>query len=237
MIKKLFVAAALAACLTPMLAQAASDTDRVKSLVKQKMNIEATSVKRLPIGLYEVVANRSLLYVDKDVKFLVAGHIFDIVTQKNLTQERLDELSRIDIAALPLEQAIKTTHGKGERTLYLFADPYCTFCQRLEKTLRNLENVTIYTFITPVMNSTEMVKRIYCSPDPQQAWYDWILDQKEPPALSSSCKDTRGEKNAELFDKFGMEGLPTMYFSDGYRLEGAASLQEIEARLKAVKAR
>ncbi len=233
--KKTLLLALVSAFMIPALSHAAPDTDRVKTLVKQKMNIEATSVKKLPVGLYEVVANRSLLYVDKDVKFLFAGHIFDIASQKNLTQEHLDDLSRIDIKSLPLDQALKTTHGKGERKLYVFADPFCSFCQRLEKTLQNLENVTIYTFVAPLMNSEEMVKRILCSPDPQLAWDNWMLDQKEPPALSSQCKTTIGEKNMELFNQFGMEGLPTMYFEDGYRLEGAVSLQEIEARFAAIK--
>lgn len=232
--KSLFVAL-LSALMIPALSHAAPDTDRVKTLVKQNMNIEATSVKKLPMGLYEVVANRSLLYVDKDVKYLFAGHIFDIASQKNLTQTRLDDLSRIDIKSLPLDQALKTTHGKGERKLYVFADPFCSFCQRLEKTLQNLENVTIYTFVAPLMNSDEMVKRILCAPDPQLAWDNWMLDQKEPPALSSQCKTKIGEKNMELFNQFGMEGLPTMYFEDGYRLEGAVSLQEIEARFAAIK--
>ena len=212
--KSLFVAL-LSALMIPALSHAAPDTDRVKTLVKQNMNIEATSVKKLPMGLYEVVANRSLLYVDKDVKYLFAGHIFDIASQKNLTQTRLDDLSRIDIKSLPLDQALKTTHGKGERKLYVFADPFCSFCQRLEKTLQNLENVTIYTFVAPLMNSDEMVKRILCALDPQLAWDNWMLDQKEPPALSSQCKTKIGEKNMELFNQFGMEGLPTMYFEDG----------------------
>ena len=38
-----------------------------------------------------------------------------------------------------------------------------------------------------------------------------------------------------LFNRFGLEGLPTMYFDDGYRLEGAVSLEEIEKRFKEVK--
>ena len=224
--------------ITPLLAIASvafaapSDTDRVKALVKQKMNIEATTAKRLPMGLYEVVADRNLLYVDKDVKFLFAGHIYDIANQKDLTQARLDDLSRIDIKGLPLNQALKTVHGKGERNLYLFADPYCSFCQKLEHTLIELDNVTIYTFVTPLMNSAAMVDRILCAPNPEKAWEDWMINQKEPPQLPKNCKPENGNKNMILFNRFGLEGLPTMYFDDGYRLEGAASLEEIEQRLK-----
>lgn len=221
--------------LLPTLALASADTDRVKNLVKQRLNMEPTSVKVLPVGLYEVVtSNHSLLYVDKDVKFLVAGHVFDIATQKDLTQARLDELSRIDIKTLPLDQALKTVHGKGTRNLYVFADPYCGYCQRLEKTLKSLDDVTIYTFVTPLLNSEAMVNRILCAPNPNQAWENWMLENKEPPALDASCKKT-GKKNYELFERLGLEGAPAMYFDDGNRLEGAASLEEIEARFKKIK--
>lgn len=233
--KKSILFASLLIAFTSLATAAPSDTDRVKVLVKQKMNIEATSARRLPMGLYEVVADRNLLYVDKDVKFLFAGHIYDITGQKDLTQARLDELSRIDIKNLPLEQAIKTVKGDGSRNLYLFADPYCSFCQRLEHTLADLDNVTIYTFITPLMNSSAMVNRIFCAPDPAKAWDDWMINQKEPPALPKDCKPTTGDKNLVLFNRFGLEGLPTMYFDDGYRLEGAMGLEEIEKRLNSAK--
>ena len=83
---KTLVCSLLSLALMPAFVNAATDTDRVKVLVKQKMSIEADSVTRLPSGLYEVVADRNLLYVDKDVKYFFSGYIFDIATQKNLTR-------------------------------------------------------------------------------------------------------------------------------------------------------
>ena len=217
----------------PAIAFSSVEEDKVKTLVKQRLQLEATSVKALPIGLFEVVTtNHSLLYVDKNVKFLVAGHIFDVATQKDLTQARLDELSRIDVKSLPLSQAIKTVHGNGKRNLYVFADPYCGYCQRLEKTLKTLDNVTIYTFVTPLLNSESMVNRILCASDPSLAWENWMLENKEPPLLDPKCSNTAGKKNYELFERLGLEGAPCMYFDDGYRLEGAVTLEEIEARFK-----
>ena len=62
-----------------------------------------------------------------------------------------------------------------------------------------------------------------------------MLEQKEPPELPKNCKTDTGNKNMILFNRFGLEGLPTMYFDDGYRLEGAVSLEEIEKRFKEVK--
>ena len=169
----------------------------------------------------------------KEAEAVTVDAIFG--TQKNLTQERLDELSRIDIASLPLDQALKTVHGKGQRNIYVFADPYCGFCGRLEETLKTVDNVTIYTFVTPLLNSSAMVDRIYCAAEPEKAWDDWMLSKKEPPQLPANCKNTNGEKNLLLFNRLGMQGAPCMYFDDGYRLEGAVSKEEILARLREVE--
>ena len=229
------LAALVSSALPAFAADLPADAQRVKSLVKQNMNISADSVKKLPVGLYEVVANRNIIYVDKDVKFLVAGHIYDIATQRDLTQQRLDELSTIDTKQLPLQQAIKTVKGNGKRVLYTFSDPYCSYCQRLERTLETLDNVTIYTFVMPLLNSGEMVDRIYCSADPKKAWHEWMLDHKEPAQKTKNCQVDYGNKNAELVEKFGITGAPTMYFADGFRMEGAVSKEEIEAKFATLK--
>ena len=212
-----------------------ADAQRVKALVKQKMNIDATLVRKLPVGLYEVVVNRNLVYVDKDVKFFVAGEIYDIASQRNLTQIRRDELAKIDPGTLPVSQAIKTIKGNGQRVLYTFSDPFCSYCQRLERTLQTLDNVTIYTFVVPLLNSDAMVERIFCSTNPNKAWHDWMLEHKEPAEKNKSCQTSTTVLNAALINQLGIEGVPVIYFKDGSRLEGAVSKDEIEQKLASLK--
>lgn len=234
--KKVALLTALS-CLTlsAIAADLPADAKRVKALVKQKMNIDATLVRQLPIGLYEVVVNRNLVYVDKDVKFFVAGEIYDIASQRNLTQMRRDELAKIDPATLPIAQAIKTVKGNGQRVLYTFSDPFCSYCQRLERTLQTLDNVTIYTFVVPLLNSDAMVERIFCAPNPNKAWHDWMLDHKEPEEKSKNCQTSTHVQNAALVNQLGIEGVPVIYFKDGSRLEGAVSKETIEEKLASLK--
>lgn len=216
-------------------AELPSDAQRVKTLVKQKMNIDATLVRKLPVGLYEVVVNRNLVYVDKDVKFFVAGDIYDIASQRNLSQMRRDELSKIDPATLPIEQALKTVKGDGKRVLYTFSDPFCSYCQRLERTLESLDNVTIYTFVIPLLNSEAMVERIFCSSNPTKVWHDWMLEHKEPVEKSKDCQTKTPSLNAQLVNQLGIEGAPTIYFADGSRMEGAVSKETIEEKFATIK--
>ncbi|HAW45458.1 MAG TPA: hypothetical protein DCW60_03805 [Sutterella sp.] len=205
---------------------------RVQNLVKQKMSVEAASVKKTPFGLYEVVIGRQPVYVDADVKFVISGHVFDVVTQKDLTQARIDELSFINIGDLPLKQALVTKKGNGSHVLYHFADPYCSFCKQLEKTLVTLDNVTIYSFVSPVLDSQEMVARILSADNPQKAWRDWMLRAKEPPKAKTKAGNDWMKANENLVNRLSIDAVPLLFFKDGLRLEGAVSKDEIEAKFK-----
>ena len=71
-------------------------------------------------------------------------------TQQDLTQQRIDELNKVNFSELPLKDAIKEVRGKGQRKLVVFSDPDCPYCKKLERDLPRLDNVTIYTFPFPL---------------------------------------------------------------------------------------
>lgn len=229
--KKILQCALLCVLASSAFATPDAESTKVQSLINQRMHFQADSVRKLPIGLYEVVVQGQIVYVDPAVKFFINGPIIDIQNGRNLTQERLDELAQIDVSKLPLDQALKTVRGNGKRVIYTFSDPHCGYCQRLEQTLEKLDNVTIYSFVVPLMNSEDMVNRIYCSRNPTQAWHDWMLKRIEP-AKTDSCQSPMVKKNAELITHMGINSAPNSYFSDGSRLEGAVSLEEIEKKFK-----
>ena len=61
------------------------------------------------------------------------------------------EDQRVDFASLPFDHAIMTVQGNGSRKLAVFADPYCPYCRTLERRLSELSDVTIYTFLFPIL--------------------------------------------------------------------------------------
>jgi len=103
-------------------------------------------------GLYEVFMGGQIIYTDEKFSFLIAeGHIVDPKTKKDLTGERLEDLTKVDFSSLPLNSAIKIVKGDGSRKLVVFADVDCPFCKRLEQNeFTHLNNVTIYTFLFPI---------------------------------------------------------------------------------------
>ena len=201
-----------------------------------KMHVQ--SVAKTPYaGLYEVFLDGQIIYTDEKFSFLIAeGRLVDPKNKRDITSERLEELTRVDFSALPLNQAVKVVKGNGSRKLVVFSDPDCPFCKRLEQNeLSGITDVTIYTFLFPLEqlhpDAGNKSKAIWCAPNRAQAWENWIL-RGQLAQGSTSC-ETPLAKNAALGKKIAITSTPTLIFSDGRRMLGAYPAQEIEKALDA----
>ena len=98
-----------------------------------KFKIESV-IKTPYTGLYEVFMGGQIIYTDEKLTFLIAeGRLVDPKTKKDITGERMEELTKIDFNSLPLDQAIKVVKGNGSRKLVVFSDVDCPYCKRLEQ--------------------------------------------------------------------------------------------------------
>ena len=220
---------------------AAADPGRVKKAMEEFIGGPAVeSVARTPYGgLYEVVLkNGELVYTDDKVSFIVSGNVIDTKTRRDVTEARLTQLANIDFASLPLDQAIKQVRGNGKRVIASFEDPNCGFCKKLGKELAQLNDVTVYTFLYPILgpDSTEKSRNIWCAKDRAKAWDDWILHAKVPPA-AGKCDSAAIERNVALGQKLRVGGTPTMFLADGRRLGGYMPASDLERALGEVAPR
>ncbi|MCV2219827.1 DsbC family protein [Thauera sp. Sel9] len=195
------------------------------------------SVTKTPYGgLYEVVLkNGQLVYTDAKAEFVIDGSIIDMKTRRDVTQARLNELSAIDFASLPLERAVKQVKGKGSRVIATFEDPNCGYCKRLAKDLAGMDDITIYTFLYPILSEDSASKsnNIWCAKDRAQAWTGWVLDGKEPAA--ADCDVTAVAQNVQLGQQLRISGTPTIFLADGTRIGGYMPAAELEKALAEVK--
>lgn len=198
------------------------------------------SVVKTPYGgLYEVFMGGQIIYTDEKFSFLIAeGRLVDPKTKKDITGDRMDELTKIDFNSLPLDQAIKVVKGNGSRKLVVFSDVDCPFCKRLEqRELSGINDVTIYTFLYPIEqlhpDAANKSRSIWCASNRVKAWNEWIFNNKLP-ETSNKC-DVPLEKVGELARKVGVSSTPTMFFENGKRMLGAQPRDEIEKALQAAK--
>ena len=196
------------------------------------------SVTKTPYaGLYEVFMGGQIVYTDEKLTFLIAeGRLVDPKSKKDVTGERMEELTKIDFNSLPLDQAIKVVKGNGSRKLVVFSDVDCPYCKRLEqKELSQMTDVTVYTFLYPLVqlhpDSAEKSKSIWCASNRVKAWNDWILNNQLP-ATTGNC-DVPLERVGELARKLGVTSTPTLIFADGKRMQGAQPYKEIEKSMQA----
>ena len=196
-------------------------------------------VSKTPMnGLYEIRINDSdIFYTDAEGNFLLQGNLIDTRAKRNLTEERVEKLSAIDFDALPLKDAFTQVRGNGKRKLAVFEDPNCGYCKRFERDLQKVNDVTIHTFLIPILSadSVEKSKNIWCAKDKGKAWLDWMV--RDQPAAKASCDTAALERNLAFSKKYKITGTPTMFFADGSRVPGAIGVDQIEKMLASAKVR
>ena len=234
MLKTLFSLALTASVSLSAIADEAS----VKKAIEAKLGgNKVTSVTKTPyLGLYEVYADGQIFYTDEKITAILAGSLIDGKSMKNVTSERIQKLSAINFSDLPLDFAVKQVRGDGKRMFASFEDPNCGYCKRLAKEMIKLDNVTIYTFLLPILSpdSLEKSNRIWCSTDKAKTWNDWMIDGKAPTG-KTDCDTTAIQKTIELGQKLAISGTPTIFFADGTRVPGAVPIAQIEKKLDQIQ--
>ena len=223
--------------LTTLIATAAcADEQLIRRVLEPKLNgakIEAVQPSPIP-GLMEVRFRSSqgiqILYTDPKGENIVQGEIFDSKTGRNLTDERISKLSAIKFDSLPLDKAVKIVRGNGRRVAAMFSDPYCPACQSFEQTLQQVDDMTLYIFMFPVIRPERIddSKSIWCSPDRSKAWLDLALRKKAP--APATC-DNPVESIVALGQTIGVRATPTLFFENGERQQGGMSANVLRMRM------
>ncbi|HEY9447387.1 MAG TPA: DsbC family protein [Burkholderiales bacterium] len=191
-------------------------------------------ITRMPVGgLYEVVFEGQIVYTDEKVTYIMSGNLFDLrgSTERNVTRERAMQLAAQTLAKSQ-DGAIKRVKGNGKRVLYTFEDPNCGYCKELQKELVKVNDVTIYTFLWPILSpdSVDKSKAIWCSKDRVRAWDEAMTKGTTAGAARKDC-DTPLEKNAQLAQRFGIRGTPAIYLANGQQIGGYVPADKIEQAL------
>jgi thiol:disulfide interchange protein DsbC len=183
------------------------------------------------LGLMEITAGADVFYTDKKGSHLIVGDIIDARTRKNITEDRRASLAtKIISAAQGL--AIKTVRGNGQRVLYTFEDPDCGYCRKLAAQLQKINNLTVYTFLLPMLSnaSAEKSRAILCAQDPSAAWNDLMLKNVAPSKTDKSCNPPL-DKLMVLGDQLRVRGTPALFFPNGTRVPGYIAAEQIEKQL------
>ena len=194
-------------------------------------------VTKTPIpGVWEVRMGSDIVYADENGNHVIQGSIYDTRARANLTEQRIDKLTAVEFASLPLKDAMVIKQGNGERKLAVFVDPNCGYCKRFERDLATVKNVTVYAFLYPILgpDSDAKSKAIWCAADPAKTWRAWMIDGTTiPKQMGAGCDTAAIERNVAFGRKHKLNGTPALLFEDGKRVPGAVPAAEVERMLAA----
>ena len=223
--------AAVMAVALPVAAQEAAIRENLEQRIPNLPKID--EVRETPMsGLYEVRSGTDVFYTDAKGDFMLHGSLVDTQSRRDLTAERIEKLTAIDFKKLNTKNAIRLVYGKGTRKLAVFEDPNCGYCKHFEKDVAQIDDVTMYVFVVPILgkNSQEKARQIWCAKDRAKVWTDWMQNNVAPTG-DGECDTKALEENVAFIRAHRITGTPTMVFADGSRVAGAIGKQRIEERL------
>ncbi len=103
--------------------------DEAAALLKDLIpNVKVLEVTTAPMaGAWEVDIDsggkKGPIYLSFSKKQLFAGQIFSLVDKKNLTQERMSEINKVDVSQIPLDDAVIMGDKNAKHKVVVFDDP------------------------------------------------------------------------------------------------------------------
>jgi thiol:disulfide interchange protein DsbC len=203
----------------------------LKEFIKTEFRI--LEIREAPLeGFWEVVTEigqeRTIIYIHKNLRFIIHGRILDRQMKRDMTRERLKDFRRVDTSALPFENAIPM--GQGKRKLYVFTDPQCHFCSQLHEELKQIKDLQAFFFLYPLSPASyQKAKAIWCSQDKVKALEETYQGKD---LISSPCSTSPIDKNMEWGKRLLVESTPTLLFQNGKMMEGYTASDTLENLLK-----
>lgn len=204
-------------------------SDEALSLLKNlDPNIKVIGVRKSPVeSLWEVDiqtgGRKSLVYIDSSKKYMILGAINSIQEKKNLTQERITELNKVDLSKIPLDDAIVMGDEKAKYHVIVFTDPDCPYCARLHQELKKVieqrKDIAFFIKMFPLKihpAAYDKAKAIVC--EKSLALLNDAFDKKELP--KPKCETSVVDNNMKLAEELGITGTPALIMPDGRVMPG-----------------
>lgn len=186
-------------------------------------------------GLYEVSVDSKIVYASEDGKYILQGHLIDLVAKKDLTEEKLSEKRRTAIDALGDDQTIifKPEHSKYK--VSVFTDIDCGYCRKLHSEIDQYlaEGITVqYLFYPRAGVGSDSYKKavsVWCSDDRQAA----LTAAKKGEVPQDKTCDNPVDEHMRLGNQFEARGTPMIVTEKGNIFPGYVPAKRLAGALAA----
>jgi thiol:disulfide interchange protein DsbC len=176
------------------------------------------------------------LYMDYSLKYLFNGQFIRLADMRNITGIRYQDLNRVDVASIPVDDAIVVGSRSATKKIIVLTDPTCPYCVRLHGEIRKAAakdaDTAFYVMPYPRNAGDKATYRkclaVVCAKS--EKLLDDAYAGKELPA--PTCKSDAVDKTMRLADRLKIQGTPTMILPDGRVVSGFMEADAVLALLK-----
>ena len=202
-------------------------------------NVVAVAPGPFP-GVWEVDVARDgktyPLYLDYSRKYLLSGQFIRLADMANLTSLRYQDLNRVDVASIPVQDAIRIGNKAAKKTVIVLSDPTCPYCVKLHGEIKKAaaKDPDVAFLVMPYprnpkdMATYQKCQAVVCSKS-EKLLDDAYAGKALPEA---TCKTDAVDKTIRLTERLKIEGTPTIILPDGRMVSG---YREAEALLALIK--
>ena len=176
------------------------------------------------------------IYLDYSLKYLISGQFIRLSDMANLTGQRYQDLNRVDVASIPVRDAIRVGSKAAKKSVIVLSDPTCPHCVRLHGEIKKAvaKDPDVAFLVMPYPRNPKDIatyrkcQAVICSKSEK------LLDDAyagkalpEPDCNTGAVDDT-----IRLTERLKIEGTPMMILPDGRMISG---YMEAEALLALIK--
>ncbi|HTW38161.1 MAG TPA: DsbC family protein [Steroidobacteraceae bacterium] len=213
-------------------------TDPRAAIASKIPGTSAEDVHATPVpGLFEVLHGTDAAYVSADGKYAIAGDLYDLHSNVDLTENQRRSIRLRLLAAIPESQMVIFGPQDARHTVTVFTDVDCAYCRKFHSQIAEYNRLGIrvrYVFYPRTGPNTESwtkAEEVWCSPNRQEA----LTRAKRGETLNvKMCPNTPVAREYELGREFDLDGTPAIVLADGEMVPGYVSPLELAQTLRNV---
>ncbi|TLY60849.1 MAG: DsbC family protein [Gammaproteobacteria bacterium] len=126
-------------------------------------------------GIYEFTRGAEIAYVTSDGKYAIAGDLYDLTANDDLTETHRREVRQHLIAAVPETDMVIFGPKDPKYTVTVFTDVDCGYCRKLHSEIAEYNRLGVrvrylmYPRTGPDTSSWTKAEQVVCSPDRNDA--------------------------------------------------------------------
>jgi len=203
----------------------------LKGVAGKVLDVKFSEVPGLWVVDIDQKGKKIPIYLDFSKQFLITGRVVRLATREDVTQKRFMALNKVDVAQIPLDDAIVIGKPDAANKIIVFDDPECSYCLKLHGEMKKVvelrDDIAFFIKMFPLTNihpkAYDKAKTIICEKS-LKILEDSLAGKEIPPP---KCETDQVDKNLELGRKIFVKSTPTLVFPDGSVVPGYKSADRI----------